>query len=323
MTRRAVPGTMRAVAVQKFKDPAEMMDLPKPSPAPGEILVRLGAAGVNPFDWKIADGVAEVDRPHVFPLILGVDGAGVVEAVGPGVTRFSVGDGVYGNFLHSPVGIGTYAEYVVAPENLGISQIPRGILTTQAAAVPTSAMTALQTLDTLGLTRGQTLLIMGAAGGIGSFAIQLGDGLGLHVIAAARSPNRTYLIKLGATETFDAASVSFVDDLHQSHPSGVDAMLDLGNQGDALARLLVLVRPGGLVASTIGAADPELLGGRGLRGLNLSLQPSPALLDRLSSELAVGRIRIPIESTVSLAEAADALAVVRAGKGRGKTVITI
>ncbi|HEY6238112.1 MAG TPA: NADP-dependent oxidoreductase [Thermoplasmata archaeon] len=314
---------MQAVAVRKFKDPAELMDLPKPTPAEGEILVRLSAAGVNPFDWKIADGVAETDRPHVFPLILGVDGAGVVEEVGAGTKRFAVGDGVYGSFLHSPVGIGTYAQYVVAPETLGIAQIPRGVPSAQAAAVPTAGMMALQILDTLGLARGQNVLIIGAAGGVGSFAIQLGDGAGLHVIAAARVPNRNYLIKLGATETFDAASVSFLDDVRQSHPSGVDALVDLGNQGDAFLRNLVMVRPNGVVVSSIGAVDAAAVGALGLRGMNVDLHPSPALLDRLSSEISQGRMRVPVESQVSLSDAVDALNVIREGKGRGKTVLTI
>src|SRR5579863_2950848 len=109
---------MRAIAVRQLGEVPEMMDLPKPTPGPGEILVKLRAAGVNPFDWKIIDGVAEAGRPHVFPLILGVDGAGTIEAVGSEVKTFAVGDGVYGQFLHSPVGIGTYAEYVIAPETL-------------------------------------------------------------------------------------------------------------------------------------------------------------------------------------------------------------
>jgi NADPH:quinone reductase-like Zn-dependent oxidoreductase len=119
---------MRAVAVSRFHAPPERMDLPAPPAGRGELLVRVAFAGMNPLDWKIGEGFYEGSRPHLFPLILGVDAAGTVEAVGATVARFRVGDPVFGQFLHSPVGTGTYAELTPVPEGIGIARVP-GVLT--------------------------------------------------------------------------------------------------------------------------------------------------------------------------------------------------
>ncbi|HTT26018.1 MAG TPA: NADP-dependent oxidoreductase [Thermoplasmata archaeon] len=315
---------MRAVAVRKFKDTPTLMDLPKPSPGPGEILVQLGAAGINPFDWKVADGAFEGRMPHVFPLILGVDGAGVVEAIGAGVTRFAVGDGVYGQFFHAPVGIGTYAEYVVAPEHLGIAKMPRGMYSGQAAAVPTAGMTALDAIDKLALPRGKSLLILGAGGGVGSFAVQLASNSGLLALAASRTGrNRDFLHKLGAHRYFDSENMRFVEEVKMAYPDGVDAILDLVNTGDAFTKNLSTVRKGGVVVSTIGAATEEAVGPHGLKGININLQPKAELLDRLAAEFSTGRLRVPLEETVPLAEAPQAVERARTGVSHGKVVLKI
>ncbi|MCI4326070.1 MAG: NADP-dependent oxidoreductase [Thermoplasmata archaeon] len=314
---------MRAVAIRKFGDRPERMELPKPEPGEGEVLVHLGAAGVNPFDWKIADGRFDGKMPHEFPLILGVDGAGSVDAVGPGVTRLKVNDGVFGQFFHAPVGRGTYAEYVVAPESLGIAVRPRGMYNEPAAAIPTPGMTALHALDEIGLKKRQSLLILGASGGVGSFAVQLAANQGITTIAASRGANQDYLHKLGASRFFDASAMAFRDDVKRSYPDGVDAILDLAHQGEEFESYLGLVRAGGTVASTIGAATEAVAGSRGLRGLNIDLHPSTALLDRLSAEFSKGMLRVPVEQKVPLDSAPDVLDASREGKLRGKTVLTI
>ena len=314
---------MRAVGVRALRGEPELLDVPKPSPGPGEVLVQLGAAGVNPFDWKILDGLYENQRPHVFPLVAGVDGAGVVEAVGDGVQRFAVGDGVYGNFLHDPIGRGTYAEFVAAPESAGIAKMPRGMYSTQGAAVPTAGMTAVQTLDELGLTRGQSLLILGAAGGIGSYATQLASNAGILAVTTSRGPHRDYLHKLGSHRFFDATNMSLHDEIRNAYPDGFDALLDLYNRGPAFEGNLVHVKPGGQVASTIGAVDVPALTTRGWRGRNIDMKPRPELLDRLGAEFLTGRLRIPMEQKSPLAEAPRVLAESRAGTLRGKAVLTI
>ena len=314
---------MRAIAARKLHESPEPMDLPKPAPGPGEILVQVGAAGVNPFDWKILDGLYDGKRPHVFPLIAGVDAAGVVEAVGPGVQRFAVGDGVYGTFLHDPVGIGTYAEYVTAPESIGIAKMPRGMYSAQGAAVPTAGMTAVQTLDELGLTRGQTLLINGAAGGIGSYATQLASNAGIQALTTSKGPHRDYLHKLGAQRFFDANSLRLNEEIRMAYPDGVDALLDLYNRGPALDTMIELVKPNGQVASTIGAVDLAAVTAGGRRGRNIDMHPRPELLDRIGAEFATGRLRIPMELKAPLAEGPKLLAESRAGTLKGKAVLTL
>ncbi len=314
---------MRAIAVRKFRESPEPMDLPKPEPAAGEILVHLAAAGVNPFDWKIADGTLEGKMPHEFPLIVGVDGAGTVEGVGPGVSRFKVGDGVYGQFLHAPVGRGTYAEYVAAPESIGIAEMPRGMYSHQGAAVPTAGMTALAAMDQLGLSKGQSLLILGAAGGIGSYVIQLASYAGILPLAATRGPHRDFLIKLGAARALDSSLIAFPDDVKMAYPDGVDALLDLTNRGPEFAKNLALVRPKGAVASTIGAVTAADLAPRELRGVNVDLTPSPELLERLGKEFTQGRLRIPVEQQRALEDAPAILQLSRKGELRGKTILKI
>ena len=246
-----------------------------------------------------------------------------VDAVGPGVTRLKVNDGVFGQFFHAPVGRGTYAEYVVAPESLGIAVSPRGMYNEPAAAIPTPGMTALHALDEIGLKKRQSLLILGASGGVGSFAVQLAANQGITTIAASRGANQDYLHKLGASRFFDASAMAFRDDVKRSYPDGVDAILDLAHQGEEFESYLGLVRAGGTVASTIGAATEAVAGPRGLRGLNIDLHPSTALLDRLSAEFSKGMLRVPVEQKVPLDSAPDVLDASREGKLRGKTVLTI
>ncbi|MCI4338047.1 MAG: NADP-dependent oxidoreductase [Thermoplasmata archaeon] len=314
---------MKAIAVTKFGAEPELMELPKPTPGAGEILVHLAAAGVNPFDMKIANGVLDGAMPHVFPLILGVDGAGVVEAVGPGVTRFAVDDSVYGQFLHSPVGIGTYAEYAVAPQGLALAPRPRGMYSDQAAAVPTAGMTALFAMDQLNLSKGQSLLIIGAAGGVGSFAVQIGSNAGVLTLAVARPDHRDFLHKMGASRFLDSTLNSLHDDVRIAYPNGVDGLLDLAQEGAAFEATTALVRPGGVVASTRGAVTDALLVPRQLRGINVNLTPKVEFLERLSAMFSSGQLRIPLERKIALAAVPDELPRLRGSRGRGKVAITI
>ncbi len=314
---------MRAVAVEKIGEPPRLMDLPKPSPGEGEVLVHLKAAGVNPIDWKIAAGTFGAGMPHVFPLILGVDVTGTVEEAGPVVKRLAVNDSVFGQFFHPPVGIGTYAEYVVAPETLGISRRVPGMSEDQAAAIPTAGMTALQAIDRLLLVQGDSLLILGAAGGVGSFAVQIASRRGITTLAASGGPHREFLNELGAAGFYDSSSPSFHEDVLRGYPNGVNAILDLGRRGAEFERNLSLVRRHGTIASTVGAANEEILRPRGLVGLNINLEPNSDALDRLSTEYSSGRLQVPLEEIIPLERASDALEKSRQGKGRGKTVIRI
>lgn len=297
------------------------MELRVPAAGPDELLVRVEFAGVNPLDWKVADGFYEGSRPHVFPLVLGVDAAGTVEHVGTKVTRFRVGDRVFGQFLHSPVGTGTYAEFTTVPEGIGIARVPAGMTMDEASALPTAGMTALSCLDALGLARGSSLVIVGASGGVGSFATELAAARGIKVIAVARPSSAVRLRSLGAEEVVDASSGDERVGVRAAHPSGVDGLLDAKSDRAGFASWTTVVRRGGTAVITTHAADPSVLDAAGIRGGNVDLAPTAELLERLSREVVQQGLRVPLERRIRLDEAAQALRDLKAGHASGKTVI--
>lgn len=311
------------MAVRAFHDPPELMDLPRPSPRKGEALVRIAAAGVNPLDWKIADGIYEGRRAHVFPLVLGVDGAGTVETVGAGVARFRAGDRIFGQFLDEPVGIGTFADFATVPESIGVSTFPDTLDPVEAAAVPTAGMTALSALDPLALEAGSTLLVVGASGGVGSFATRLAASRGIRVVAAARPASADRLRSLGAEEFVDVSLDGWVEHARRIHPRGVDGVLDLMSDPSGFARVATLARPGGRAATTVHSADPNAPPTNGVRVFNVDLTPSAVLLDRLLHEMISRRLRAPVERRIPLSEVPAALAESRSGRAIGKTVVVV
>lgn len=310
---------VRAVAVRSFGGLPELMELPDPSPGPGELLVRLESAGINPFDWKIADGILKDRRPHVFPLVLGVDGAGTIEATGPGVRRFRAAERIFGQYLHDPVGRGTYAERVVVPESNALARIPEGLAGGAAAALPTAGMAALDALDRLELSPGRSLVIVGASGGIGSYAVPLAAKAGIRVIAVARSASHARLRSLGAERAVDIAGASPLDEVRALYPQGVDGLMDVASDRAGFARWAEAVRAGGSAASTVYAATPHPK----VRTINVDLQPSAALLERLARAVTEGSVKPPVERTIRLAEAPAVVAEGRAGRLVGKTVIDL
>lgn len=312
---------MRAVAVHQFKEPPVALELPAPTAGEGEVVVRLAAAGMNPFDAKIADGIFAGHRPHVFPLVLGVDGAGIVESVAPGVARLAVGDTVFGSFLHDPVGRGTYAEAVVIPEGQTVVRLPSGIDPVVAASLPTAGMTALVGLDALRVPRGGSVIVVGASGGVGSFAIPLAVARGLRPIAVARADSHERLRRLGA-EPVDATDPRVGDRVKSLAPGGADGLLDLASDATRFPAFAALVRTGGRAASTTYATRAESAP-PGVTVLNIEMKPRPGLLEQLAAEIVAGRLRPSVESVITLDEAPAALAALRAGKGRGKTVIRL
>jgi len=299
------------------------MDLPEPVPGPSELLVRVEFAGMNPFDWKIADGLLEGQRPHVFPLVLGVDAAGVVEAVGTRVRRFRPGDRVVGQFLHDPVGTGTYAERAPVPEGIGIVRAPDDLPSAEGAALPTAGMTALASVEAFGLARDATLVIVGASGGVGTFATEMATSRGIRVIALARPASATRLKSLGAVEVVDPTDPDTPAALARTHPTGVDGLLDAMSGPPGFARFAALVHRGGTALSTTFAANPAALNSAGVRGVNLNLIPDAALMGRLVQEVADRHLKIPLERRVTLSEAPTALAESKAGRGQGKTVVSL
>src|ERR671911_1090302 len=207
---------MRAIAEDEFGGPVTLMNLPIPQIGADEVLIRVRAAGVNPFDWKVADGVLKDEKEHRFPLILGFDAAGVIERVGTDVTRLFEGDEVYG-YLSKPVmGMGTYAEHVGAPAAI-VAKKPESVGFAEAAALPTPALTALDLVDAVDPKERDTVLIVGATGGVGSYVVQLAARRGARVIATARQANEAFVGELGAAETIDHTREDLVGSVVVAH----------------------------------------------------------------------------------------------------------
>ncbi|UJB42849.1 NADP-dependent oxidoreductase [Streptomyces sp. A1-5] len=313
---------MRAVAVNAFGADPQLMELPQPEPGPGEVLVRLAAAGLNPVDWKLADGMFGDAVKVSFPLILGTDGAGEVVAVGSGVRRFTVGDPVFGQFQRPDRGGGSYAEFAVAEEG-AIALAARSVTYATSAAVPTAGMTAYNLVEETRIGEGRRVLIVGATGGVGTFATQLAAGRGAEVIATARPSKAELMRALGAAETVDHTAGPVADQVLAAHPDGVDVLIDMTSDAAGFVELTRTVREGGVAVSLIGSADADVLTEHNLRGFNFVNRPSPQLLEILAGHLDAGRLTVLVGLEVPLEGAPEALAASRTGRAQGKTVLAI
>ncbi|MBO8188802.1 NADP-dependent oxidoreductase [Streptomyces spirodelae] len=313
---------MRAVGVRERNGRPEVLQARRPEPGEGEVLVRVVAAGLNPLDWKIAEGMLEDLVPYDFPLVLGADFAGVVESAGPETYRFITGEQVFGHVVSEPVGRGTYAEYVVVNESGSIARAPAAIPLTAAAGAPTAGMTALGIMDSAALRSYESLLIIGAAGGVGTFLTQLAAARGLRVVAATHGHDQPRMAAFGAALTIDVRERELADALREEYPRGVDALVDLASVSpEEFARHAALVRDGGVAVSTLDAASVDALYGRGIEGINYHIAASAELLERLREEIDSGPLTVPIEAEVPLDQAPGAVARNRAGGARGKTVL--
>jgi NADPH:quinone reductase-like Zn-dependent oxidoreductase len=312
---------MQAIAVNEYGAEPRIMELPKPKPGPGQILIKIWAAGMNPMDRMISAGEWKAVIPGQFPLVLGADVAGVVEAVGENATRFSSGDVVFGQLFIAPVGsAGTYAEYVAVSEDANLARVPKKLDAVVAAALPTAGVTALGIVESLGRLSGKTVLIIGAGGGVGSFATQFAAQNGAHVDANARADAAARMRSYGAAETFDHTAVSLLDAVRRAHPVGVDVVIDLASDRDGFATAAALVRRGGTALSTRRSADVESLAQAGIRGVNFQVSMSPGALQRVADAVVKGRIVPP---PINRIELGDVPATWSNGRFGGKTVIVL
>lgn len=314
---------MRAVAVTEYGGEPAVTELPKPEAAPEKIIVRVEAAGMNPVDSSIASGAYKDLMPATFPLVLGVDVAGVVEAVGEGTAGFEVGDRVFGQLLIPPLGsTGTYAEFVSVPKDAPVAKVPQSMDSVTAASLPTAGGTALQIAESL-LLEGKTMLIVGAAGGVGSFLTQFAVRAGARVIANVAARDSARVREYGAVETVDHHTDNVRDAVAALSPDGIDVLVDLANGADEFANLASLVRGGGTALTTLYVADVDSLAARGITGVNFAYQASRPLLARLADSVATDGVVPPPLETVGLDEVPQVLR----GSGRGarpaKTVIVL
>ena len=309
--------TMKAVRFHSYGGPEVLVqeDVPRPEAAAEEVLIRVHAAGVNPLDWKVRGGYVKEWLQHHLPLIPGWDVSGVVEAIGAGYTDLNVGDEVYGllDFRRD----GAYAEYVTAPTR-DMALKPTSVDHVQAAAVPIAALTAWQALfDAADLSAGQTVLIHGAAGGVGHFAVQFAKWKGARVIGTASARNVNFVREFGADEVFDYQTTRFEDTV-----KGVDVVLDTQG-GETQQRSWQVLKKGGILVATIGISSPEAAAEHGVQGKALAVHPDANQLAQIAALIDVGDLKPLIQSVLPLAEAARAHELSQAGHVRGKIVLNV
>ncbi|MET9910483.1 NADP-dependent oxidoreductase [Streptomyces sp. NPDC006476] len=306
---------MHAVVQSAFGGPEALVytETDVPEPRPGEVLLRVAGAGVNPGDAVLRSG--RVPELVTLPWTPGNDVAGVVERVGEGLTRFAAGDAVYGMLA---VGRhGAYAEFTVAPAE-ALALAPKNLDLVHAGAVPLVAVTAWQALAVLAEVQpGDRVLIHAAAGGVGHVAVQLAKELGAHVIGTARAARHDLLRRLGADELVDYTTTDF-----RTAVAPVDVVLDLvgGSYGP---HSLDVLRPGGLLigASIDPGTDDRQAADRGLRYVWVTAEPSGALLDHITERIETGRLRVMVQDTYPLSEAAAAHRAIETRQTTGKIVL--
>ncbi|MFE7618847.1 NADP-dependent oxidoreductase [Streptomyces sp. NPDC057496] len=281
-----------------------------PVPGPGELLVAVRAAGVNPVDWKLRTGyVRPGGEPQPFPTVFGSEAAGVVEAVGPGAEGFAVGDEVFGN----PVA-GGYAEYTLLPVAVTAHK-PAGLSFVDAAVLPVAAATAYDGIRQLGLAPGATLLVTGAGGGVGTAAVQLARHEGVRVIGVASAAKKDFVESLGAVHV--ASGPGFDERVRAAAPDGIDAVFDLVG-GDTLRAAAPLLADPAALISAGGKPLAVELGGAAVARARTS-----AVLEAVADLAVAGVLRPRVARTFPLAEAERALRAVEDGHALGKIVIEV
>ncbi|HWU07652.1 MAG TPA: NADP-dependent oxidoreductase [Streptomyces sp.] len=314
---------MRAFNVPESGAQPVVSDLPVPEVTDGAVLVRVKSAALNAIDKTLVAGMMAEMMPHLYPLVVGRDAAGVVEAVGAGVDHVAVGDEVIGHVLLAPpIQAGSIAEYALIPA-AAVAAKPAGLDFDTAAALPLAGTAALASVDAVEASEDQVVLVVGATGGVGSYAVQLLAARGVTVVATGGAADSDRLTGLGAATVVDHRSGTPVaDQVTAAYPGGVDALIDLvASSPDALP--LSAVRKGGRVASTLGAADGQVLGAAGLTGSNIMASPLREVIEPLAALAAAGTLKVDITKVFPLEQAADGLAALSAGGTRGKIVIRV
>ena len=318
----SLPEKMRAAAIDQAggAEALTLHMLPVPRPAAGEVLIAVHTAGVATWDVAIRRQPDSIKNSR-FPLILGTDGAGTIAALGTGVHGFKVGEEVYAYSWDNPQG-GFYAEYVAVPaENVG--RVPKGLTLTQAGAIGTTALTAIQGVDdALHLRSGETLIIHGAAGGVGTLAVQFAKLRGARVLATVSAADEIALVKsLGADAVVDGRLGDVAAAAREFSPAGVDAVLALAG-GDALEHAIDALKKGGRVAYPSGV-HPAPAARAGLSIVRYDAIAGAQEFGRLNAAIEAMKFQVPIAAQFPLEEAAQAQERVEAGHVPGKIVLQV
>jgi NADPH2:quinone reductase len=307
---------MRVITLPEFGSALELRDIETPTPAAGEVRVRVHAAAVNGFDLAVAAGSLKELMEHRFPVVLGKDFAGIVDAVGDGVTGYAVGDRVFGVVSKGHLGDGTFGEFVVVPADAGLAHLPAQIDFARGAALGLAGTAATAAVAAAELSADSTVLIVGATGGVGNQAVQLAAATGATVIATARTALGIAQVRLlGATEVVDHTQ-NLTAAVLAAHADGVDVVLHFA--GDP-ATVLPALRAGGRFVSTL-IGSPDQLNADGVTVLPIYANPTTEVLSRLADDLAAGRTSVTVQGSYALEDAAEALDDFESG-ARGKLVI--
>ena len=308
----AVPSLMKAVRIAQYggSEQFKYEEAPLPQIGPGQVLVKVRYASVNPVDWKIREGYRKQVSPASFPLTLGQDFAGEIVTSGGNSRRFRTGERVFG------FGEGTYAEYAAA-EITYIAAIPEKIEFAVAAALPTSGLTALQAIrDYVQPKPGTRILIHGAAGGVGSFSTQIAKLWGAQVIGTASGEDVVYLRSLGHVQVVDYKQERF------ETVGLVDAVLDLIG-GETATRSFAIVKKGGVMVSTVGAANAELAARAGIRAVNMVSKGSAADLSEVAFFVERGDVKPRMGEVFPLEQVREAQDASQQGRAKGKILLKV
>lgn len=300
---------MRASTLPRYGGPEllTVAELPRPTPGPGQILVRVAASAVNPVDLEVRSGSHARNVGHGFPMVLGWDLSGVVEECGPGVDRFAAGDPVVAMSAQMATGVGTHAQYVALDADLAAGA-PRTAELRDAAALPLAGLTAHQALEALAPQDGGTLLVTGATGAVGGFAVQLAVARGLKVLAYGRPGDADRLHALGAHEAYS--------DERPVPPGAADSLLETAGLPGSLAG----VRDGGRAVSIVPTAPP--VAERGIDVRMSFVEQDGRRLEELSALVDEGVLTLRVAETFPLAEVGEAHRRLAAGGSRGKLLIS-
>lgn len=319
---------MRAVYYDAFGG-AEVLQVgeqPVPKPGPGEILVRVHAASVNPVDWKVRDGMFDGIFPYEFPVIPGWDVAGEVAGFGEGANTesggFEEGERVFAYCRKPVVHGGTYAEFVTFPAQWA-AKVPAKLDFVEASTIPLTGLTVWQSLfEFAELAAGQSILVHAAAGGVGSLAVQMASHMGARVYATASAANTDYVKGLGATRVIDYRSEDIAQVIGSEEPDGLDIVFDTVG-GQTLAASYGLIKPGGALPALNDAPDEDICAARDIRAGRIFSEPNGEHLRQIANLIVEGALRPAQIRTFALADAAEAMELSKAGHVRGKLVLVI
>jgi NADPH:quinone reductase len=309
---------MKVFALQGFDQAPEVTEVDLPTPGPGEVRLRVRAASVNGFDLSVANSYLKGMMEHRFPVVLGKDFAGEVDAVGPDVEGYQVGDKVFGVVMKDTLGDGSFGEYVTVPVAFGIAKLPEGIDFTEAAALGLAGTAAVDAFDAANITADQTVLVVGATGSVGQQVLQLAVRVGATVIATAHSQEEIELVtKLGAADIVDYRG-DVVKQVRALSPDGVDVVLHFA--GDP-APLVAVVKPGGTMVSTMLRSADDVPADN-VKVVSIYASPSSATLDRVARHQAEQHTTVTVQRVYNLDQTGEAIEHFAAGT-LGKLVISI